>query len=137
MLWHHYHPSVSPPVDTGLKLEQPDTDARMTLNNTGFEMGCPSPLLDAWASSYDLEHPLVDIGAAFGRNTAACSALLATRFGPPDEEGDEAMAGRRDLVSTHTGEVSSRELVNTHTRERGFQPGRGALHRQSQSETNN
>jgi len=67
---------------SGARLEElfgANTLARPTLNGTGFEMGAPNPLLDAWASSYDLAHPLLDLGAAFGRNTQAAARLLEVR----------------------------------------------------------
>ena len=40
-----------------------------TLNNKGFQMASPSPLLEDWVESYDGRNPLLDIGCAYGINT--------------------------------------------------------------------
>ena len=40
-----------------------------TLNNTGFQKGTTSMLIDEWINSYDGIHPLLDIGCAYGINT--------------------------------------------------------------------
>lgn len=49
---------------------------KSTMNNTGFEMAEVSPLHAEWLSAYDGEHPLLDIGAAYGRNTVAAAIAL-------------------------------------------------------------
>ncbi|KAK3087122.1 hypothetical protein FSP39_002016 [Pinctada imbricata] len=45
------------------------SSAIATLNNRGYQMATPSPLLQDWLSSYDGQHPLLDIGCAYGINT--------------------------------------------------------------------
>ncbi len=54
--------------------------ARGTLNGCGFEMFKTSPLLATWVESYDGQHPLLDIGCAYGRNSAAAVLKLTERF---------------------------------------------------------
>mmetsp|Transcript_7113 Transcript_7113/g.18442 ORF Transcript_7113/g.18442 Transcript_7113/m.18442 type:complete len:299 (-) Transcript_7113:266-1162(-) len=54
---------------------------KSTMNNTGFEMAELSPLHAEWVASYDGEHPLLDIGAAYGRNTLAAANILAEAYG--------------------------------------------------------
>ena len=57
-------------------LDLPD-GGRMTNNNKGMEMSTLSPLFEEWVQSYDGEHPLVDLGCAFGRNVSAAATRLA------------------------------------------------------------
>ncbi len=57
-------------------LDLPD-GGRMTNNNKGMEMSTLSPLFEEWVQSYDGEHPLVDLGCAFGRNVFAAATRLA------------------------------------------------------------
>lgn len=52
-----------------------------TANETGFEMAMASPLLEHFAAAYDGQHPLLDMGCAYGRNV--CSAL---KLLPYDED---------------------------------------------------
>ena len=67
--------------DIARKMILTESGAKETLNNTGFEMGQPSPLLKQWVANYDGVHPLVVIGCAFGRNSAAAVRLLNNLHG--------------------------------------------------------
>ena len=56
-------------------LEMP-SGLRSTMNCTGYEFAQPSPLLHYWIASYDQQHPLLDIGCAYGALRAQPMALL-------------------------------------------------------------
>mmetsp|Transcript_28179 Transcript_28179/g.45284 ORF Transcript_28179/g.45284 Transcript_28179/m.45284 type:complete len:285 (+) Transcript_28179:210-1064(+) len=40
-----------------------------TLNGMGFQFSCPNVFHDKWVGAFDGEHPVLDIGCAFGINT--------------------------------------------------------------------
>ena len=67
----------------------------MTNNNKGMEMSTLSPLFEEWVQSYDGEHPLVDLGCAFGRNVSAAATRLAEtqRAQLPSEPGGSPALG--------------------------------------------
>ncbi|KAJ1452300.1 hypothetical protein M885DRAFT_568851 [Pelagophyceae sp. CCMP2097] len=52
---------------------------RSTVNNMGFEMSEPSPLLDAWVSSFDGKRFLADVGCAYGLNARNAAKMLQLR----------------------------------------------------------
>ena len=64
----------------------------MTNNNKGMEMSTLSPLFEEWVQSYDGEHPLVDLGCAFGRNVSAAATRLAEWPGSQGINHQEIMA---------------------------------------------
>jgi len=85
---------------------------KSTMNNTGFEMAHVSPLHAEWLAAYDGVHPLLDIGAAYGRNTRAAALSLIAR-GAPTDGGPLVLAADCDVG--HLAHIDSLQLPGVQT----------------------
>lgn len=81
-----------------------------TANETGFEMAMASPLLGHFVAAYDGQHPLLDMGCAYGRNVYSALKLL-----PKSEEDARVKVIACDCAQEHLDAVDALQMSEIRT----------------------